>query len=79
MEQAIIIKTQITNMTIAIGKKNKPITIASMINIEANGMNKMELYIKAIAKQIAYIIASAHTFKKSIIFLIFPFYVFIEK
>ena len=79
IERAIIIKIQIDKITIANGKQNKPITIASMITIEANGMNKMELYMKATTKQIAYKITNAQPIKKSVIFLIFSFYVFIEK
>ena len=78
-ERAIIIKIQIDKITIANGKQNNPITIASMITIEANGMNKIELYMKAITKQIAYKITNAQPIKKSAIFLIFSFYVFTEK
>lgn len=79
IERAIIIKTQIDKIIIANGKQNNPITIASMITIEANGMNKIELYMKAITKQIAHKITNAQQIKKSVIFLIFPFYVFIGK
>lgn len=79
IERAIIIKIQIDKITIANGKQNNPITIASMITIEANGMNKIELYMKATTKQIAYKIANAQPIKKSVIFLIFSFYVFIKK
>lgn len=50
-----------------------------MITIEANGMNKIELYMKSTTKQIAYKITNAQPIKKSVIFLIFPFYVFIGK
>ena len=38
IERAIIIKIQIDKITIANGKQNNPITIASMITIEANGL-----------------------------------------
>ena len=76
IERAIIIKTQIDKIIIANGKQNNPITIASMITIEANGMNKIELYMKATTKQIAHKIANAQQIKKSVIFLIFHFYVF---
>lgn len=79
IERAIIIKIQIDKTTIANGKQNNPITIASMIIIEANGINKIELYMKATTKQIAYKITNAQPIKKSVIFLIFPFYVFIGK
>lgn len=79
IERAIIIKIQIDKTTIANGKQNNPITIASMITIEANGMNKIELYMKATTKQIAYKITNAQPIKKSVIFLIFSFYVFIKK
>lgn len=79
IERAIIIKIQIDKTTIANGKQNNPITIASMITIEANGMNKIELYMKATTKQIAYKMTNAQPIKKSVIFLIFPFYVFIGK
>ena len=41
IERAIIIKIQIDKITIANGKQNNPIIIASMITIEANGMNKI--------------------------------------
>ena len=57
--------------------QNKLINVANIIIIEANGMNKIELYIKAITKQIAYIAANAHLTKKSFIFLIFSFCVFV--
>lgn len=50
-----------------------------MITIEANGINKIELYIKATTKQIKYKTTNAQLIKKSIIFIIFSFYVFIEK
>ena len=79
IERAIIIKIQIDKITIANGKQNKPITIASMITIEANGMNKIELYMKAATKQIVYKITNVQPIKKSVIFLIFHFYVFIKK
>ena len=79
IERTIIIKIQIDKITIANGKQNNPITIASMITIEANGMNKIELYMKATTKQIAYKITNAQAIKKSVIFLIFPFYVFVKK
>lgn len=79
IERTIIIKIQIDKITIANGKQNNPITIASMITIEANGMNKIELYMKATRKQIAYKITNAQPIKKSVILLIFSFYVFIEK
>lgn len=79
IERAIIIKIQIDKTTIANGKQNNPITIESMITIEANGMNKMELYMKATTKQIAYKMTNAQPIKKSVIFLIFPFYVFVKK
>lgn len=79
IERAIIIKIQIDKIIIANGKQNNPITIASMITIEANGMNKIELYMKAATKQIAYKITNAQPSKKSVIFLIFPFYVFVKK
>ena len=76
IERVIIIKTQIDKIIIANGKQNTPITIASMITIEANGMNKIELYMKAITKQIAYKITNAQPIKKSAIFLIFFFLCF---
>ena len=79
IERAIIIKIQIDKTTIANGKQNNPITIAIMITIEANGMNKIELYMKATTKQIAYKMTNAQPIKKSVIFLIFPFYVFVKK
>ena len=50
IERTIIIKIQIDKITIANGKQNNPTTIASMITIEANGMNKIKLYMKAITK-----------------------------
>lgn len=50
IERTIIIKIQIDKITIANGKQNNPITIASMITIEANGMNKIKLYMKATTK-----------------------------
>ena len=50
IERIIIIKIQIDKITIANGKQNNPITIASMITIEANGMNKIKLYMKATTK-----------------------------
>ena len=76
IERAIIIKIQIDKITIANGKQNNPITIASMITIEANGMNKIELYMKSTTKQIAYKITNAQPIKKSVIFLIFFFLCF---
>lgn len=79
IEREIIIKIQIDKITIANGKQNSPITITSMITIEANGMNKIELYMKAITKQITHKITNTQPIKKSVIFLIFPFYVFIVK
>ena len=79
IERAIIIKIQIDKTTIANGKQNNPITIAIMITIEANGMNKIELYMKATTKQIAYKMTNAQPIKKSVIFLIFPFYVLLKK
>ena len=76
IERAIIIKIQIDKITIANGKQNKPITIASMITIKANGINKIELSMKAATKQNTYKITNAQQIKKSVIFLIFHFYVF---
>lgn len=64
IERAIIIKIQINKITIANGKQNKPITIASMITIGANSMNKIELHLKATTKQIANKITNAQSPKK---------------
>ena len=75
IERVIIIKTQIDKIIIANGKQNNPITIASMITIEANGMNKIELYMKAITKQIAYKITNA----KSQLFFSFFLFMFLLK
>ena len=79
IERVIIIKIQIDKITIANGKQNNPITIASMITIEANGINKIELSMKATTKQIAHKITNVQSIKKSVIFLIFSFYVFVKK
>lgn len=83
IERAIIIKSQnkpqIDKITKANGKQNKPITIASMITIKANGINRIELSMKAITKQIAHKITNVQSIKKSVIFLIFSFYVFAKK
>lgn len=64
-------KIHLNKTTIANGKKNKQITIAHIITTKANGMYKITLYMKEMAKQIAYTIYDAHQAKKSRIFLIF--------